>query len=200
MARMPDEERTAIAAFLRALTQGEGLSVAGIEREEAPGFLREYEPSDIAELIKWSADQLMDTHLADAIRNALGLGEFQGSTLTERREQYLKLAGVSLRTLIRHEQAGADALAFQMMRAIEQPSTKSASKIAQLEQQINDLQILVARLILSPESRDSSIELVSESVERRVIERANWAAQVHHLTSLELVQPLVLDESDGDSA
>lgn len=181
MSELEAPDLDTVINLLRALTQGEGLTADAVRREKAPGIYDEFDASDLVELIQWSADQLIDTPQTDAIRNALGLGAFKGATLTERREQYLKLAGVSLRTLIRHEQAGAEVLADQMV--LGKAGSKQESKIARLEQQIEDLQILVARLS-DPSNQNKSLILASESAGRRVLERAEKTAEMRHLMSM----------------
>jgi hypothetical protein len=184
-------------SFIRALTQGEGLTVEAIIREKPSDIYPDTSPEELVDMITWAADQLMDTAQTNAIRNALGLGDFKGGTLTERRNAFLKLADVSLRTLIRHEQSGADMLVHQLIRGRALQGQKPEPRIAQLQQQIHDLQILVARLAI-PETRQSEwLVEAGKSAERRVVEQAELAAGMQLLVHTEAADVSLHKEDDS---
>lgn len=143
-----DGFKTRLIGLVRALTQGAGLTAEAVGREEGTTLFEDMTEKDVVHLVSWAADQMADTPFANAIRNALGIGEFSGSTLTERRDHFMKSRGMSPRTLVRHEQSGAEMLVDLMVTASQGTEiSKSSSKIFRLEQSIEDIQIVLATLI-----------------------------------------------------
>lgn len=115
------------AATIRKLAHGEGLTpaaVAALERHEMEDFSVN-EPEQLYDLLKFTA-QLMQYNdpKAGAIKAALGLVGSYKKTLTERRWAYLEedQVDMSLRTLMRYEQEGAELMAQQVEVALTMPT------------------------------------------------------------------------------
>lgn len=107
---------------LKYLRQGDGLTVERVSALE-DDQLRALYPSDeylkppeaVYNLIRWAALSLVDDQYSLAIRNALGIGDdVAKGNLTDRRERFYKTRGITLRTLINHEDAGIELLAQQI--------------------------------------------------------------------------------------
>lgn len=107
---------------LKYLRQGDGLTVERVSALE-DDQLRALYPSDeylkppeaVYNLIRWAALSLVDDQYSLAIRNALGIGDdVAKGNLTDRRERFSKSRGITLRTLINHEDAGIELLAQQI--------------------------------------------------------------------------------------
>lgn len=146
------------AATIRKLAQGEGLTpdaVAALEHHELGDF-SVTEPEQLYDLLKFTA-QLMQYNdpKAGAIKAALGLTGTYKKTLTERRWSYLEedQVDMSLRTLMRYEQEGAELMAQQVEVALTMPTPNATwqnaafSEMKSLKNEVNDLKHVVAMLI-----------------------------------------------------
>lgn len=121
--------------LIRELCKGSGLSpvtVRDLGRDAVNSFGVEH-PGDADHLIRQAADGLYETSVTAAIRSALGLDSrtAAGRTLTDRRKLYLEHVSnrVKERSLIRHEQVGAEELVAEIQRlhVLDQESVLDSS-------------------------------------------------------------------------
>lgn len=105
---------------LKQLRQGEGMTLERVRNlpvSERRAIIPDDDPSpeNVFNLVRWAAISLLDDQYSVAIKNALGIGEdvVEGN-LTERRMSLLERLDVKLRTLINHEDTGAELLAQQI--------------------------------------------------------------------------------------
>lgn len=118
---MLEDERC--AEVIRSLRKDEGLTVEKIAAlsEEERLAVNKYRglamtPEQMFDLIRLTALNMADDQYARAIRNALAIGTGMAqANLTERRMRLLEYMDVSLRTLIKYEDIGADIMARDMI-------------------------------------------------------------------------------------
>ncbi|KUM39033.1 hypothetical protein [Arthrobacter sp. EpRS71] len=152
-----EEERDLIertASFLKKLALGEGLTVQNVMRVgtgDQAGLFEDETPETIVDVITGVSFEALDTPAIRAIRNALGVASSeQETTLTERRDRYKQAANISLSTVIRHEQQGAEDLAGYMVRRMINNQNSEETPLAKLEQRVSELEMMLSILLLPP--------------------------------------------------
>lgn len=175
---LPAPHPTVYATALRELSQGEGLSVEALvmspAAQKAFGSRLEL---DVYSAIRRAVRMIADPDHREALRNALAItGE--GANLTERRTNYLMTVDISYRTLVRYEQAGADAAAQLLPEILD-----DEDQFKHLERRIDEVAALVlASLIITiddgaDEEDETFLDSIFEDKEDRL-----WVGDLLEMT------------------
>ncbi|MDQ0869066.1 hypothetical protein QFZ70_001539 [Arthrobacter sp. V1I9] len=140
------------AEALRLLFQGSGVLGSAEDVVVPAGMIELFQVDDQKQLIKLIFRGLVrlppDSKYKETLRNALGLGG-DGLNLTERRNRFCKQKNVSYRTLIRHEEVGAQILAGSLFINHDELLDKKETleqRVERLEKLVEELQGQVATL------------------------------------------------------
>lgn len=192
--------------LIRDLCTGEGLTDdLFVSRAEDFKVFGDYDVETMKKLFSSTADMLPENPFTLALMNALEPSD-DGKNLTERRLDYAEKHGtISSRTLIRHEQEGAelfvkffDIAEGQYIRLKEEEESEDAARDADLEVMRRRLKKLEDALKTQPEpsvKREDNREL--EELRERVaeLEKAELRGQVAELESALAATNRRLDET-----
>ena len=165
-----NSEAIDVTAFLRELAQGEGLTLDGTEAALKAAGYQETDRIKLEETINQitsASELIVNREHREAIRNALGITG-QGDTLTERRMGYLTNVDISLRTLQRHEEKGAEAIAELLPRVAQ--STNAG--LDYLIERLDDIEAMLLRLLYPDMSKGGYFRRDVETREMREIQEA----------------------------
>ena len=155
------------AAFLRWLAQGEGMTEQRLwlMSDVTEQLFGTGQGDDVYALITSAYNTLVRSEFRDAIGNALGIDydgpDEQAGSLSERRDYYRYKHGMSPRTVIRHEDKGAQLLAKQ----IEQTPLTTGFKRVVLRKMIEELSNAEIKALITsiPRMNDVVREMCAET-------------------------------------
>lgn len=133
-----------VAGAIRELCRGTGIMDASHERLGYPELFGVNTTEEMAQFISNALDRLLDSRQKSALQEALGLGNAKHNTLTKRREAWRKRAGVTFRTVVRHEQQAAEWTArmiVQSERDVRHPAVSGTeAEVAVLRERLRRLE------------------------------------------------------------
>lgn len=159
-ASVPDEDARRIEV-VRSLCQGAGWTEhTAVERAEDLKVLGDFTTEQWDDALESAFELMPDNQYTAAIGNALASQEGKPN-LTERRMAFLKEHGMTYRTLVRHEQDGAELL-VKYLDLVKSLSKKDWS--APVDEEDPDIELLRQRIV-KLEERLEEAESVSEQIE-----------------------------------
>lgn len=138
---------------VRSLTRGQGVwQVGSLKQIFVPGSVRQAVEAlvgddfgvNIFEVLERALSFMPDSNHRDAIENALGFGEFESKNLWDRRQKFCEKTGISARTVIRHEERGAELLLHYIDLVLDgktvDESDESSTELGELRRRVERLE------------------------------------------------------------
>lgn len=160
MTKNPELSTEEKIALLRGLCQGDGvLPETFVEKEAELRELADVRPSTMSELFSSAAEGMTPGKYKDAFLNALWARG--GKNLTERRTEFLAKQGdITYRTLIRHEQEGAEIF----LKFLDAQVRSEASDYRRFDDDDDDFNVDLEAMRIRVTRLESVVQLMAEAL------------------------------------